>query len=225
MRVIFWDFDGTLVYSNSLWSNSVFHALSQTRVDGNANVKFEDIRKCMATGFTWHTPYEDYSELTDEKWWDFMIDKICNDYINLGVKRKTARLAASKVPKIIKDLNNYTLYDDAFEILEKSVECGNINVLLSNNYPDLDDVLNGLGLSEYFDSVIISAKIGYDKPRKEIFNYAKSKYPNAEYVMIGDSINADIIGGKNVGMRTVLVHNGFDEKADSCCDTLTEIIL
>lgn len=223
MRVIFWDFDGTLVYSNPLWSNSAFYALRQ--VDCNTHVKFEDIRKCMANGFTWHTPYEDYSELTNEKWWDFMINKICNDYINLGVKRKTARLAASKVPEIIKNLDNYTLYDDTIETLEKSVEYGNKNVLLSNNYPDLDDVLNGLGLSEYFDSVILSAQIGYDKPRKEIFEFAKSKYPNAEYVMIGDSINADIIGGKNAGMITILVHNGFDERADFCCDNLKKIKL
>lgn len=61
MSVIFWDFHGTLVYSNPLWSNTVFNSLKE--VATNTDVKFTDVRKCMATGFTWHTPNEDYRNL------------------------------------------------------------------------------------------------------------------------------------------------------------------
>lgn len=223
MAIVFWDFDGTLVHSNPLWSNTVYNALKS--VDCNTSVEFSDIRKCMATGFTWHTPDHDYSGITGSKWWDFMINKICSDYISLGVSAEIAKAAAEKVPCFIKNSQNYTLYDDTVEALKKSIALGNKNVILSNNFPDLTDVINALGLSEYFDDFIISAVIGYDKPRKEIFEYAKSKYPNEEYIMIGDSITADIAGGNNAGMKTVLVHNGFDKRADCCCGSLSEINL
>lgn len=221
MAIVFWDFDGTLVYSGLLWSNSAFSALKETLI--NTDIQFNDIRKCMAKGFPWHTPDNDYSNLTGEKWWHFMVDKITNDFINLGVEQMLAITAAAKVPDIIKNTDNYIPYDDAVISLEKSLKAGNKNVMLSNNYPDLSDVVDDLGLLEYFDRIIISAQVGYDKPRKEIFDIAKSYYADDNYIMIGDSVTADIIGGNNAGMKTVLVHNGYYDKADFCCENLDEI--
>lgn len=221
MSIIFWDFDGTLVHSNSLWSSSVYNALKET--ERNTNVKFEDIRKCMAKGFTWHTPDNDYSKMTDEKWWDFMVNKIYEDYLSLGVNSSLARTSANRVPAIIKKPENYIIYDDAVYMLKNSMNNGNTNVLLSNNYPDLIDVLNSLDLTKYFDDILVSAQIGYDKPRKELFDYAKSKYPNESYVMIGDSVSADVTGGNNAGMTTIFVHNGYCDKADYCFDNLSDI--
>ncbi len=81
MKVVFWDFDGTLVYSNPLWSGSVYKALKDT--DSGTKICFEDIRKHMAYGF--------------------------------------------------------------------------INVVLSNNYPELRDILYKLGLFEFFDKRLIKS--------------------------------------------------------------------
>lgn len=47
MAIIFWDFDGTLAYSNPLWSNTVYNSLKE--VEPNTNVAFNEIRKCMAS--------------------------------------------------------------------------------------------------------------------------------------------------------------------------------
>lgn len=177
----------------------------------------------MAYGFTWHTPNEDFSELIGKKWWYFTVNKIIGDYLSLGVPEDTARKAAELVPFIIKEPNNYTLYDDTVLTLTKSIEYGNKNVILSNNYPDLIDVVNDIGLIQYFNDVIVSANIGYDKPRIELFDYAKSKYPDNNYIMVGDSITADIQGGKIAGMTTVLVHNGICKNADYCFEKLSDI--
>lgn len=221
MAIIFWDFDGTLVYSNPLWSTTVFNSLKE--VAPNTDVKFTDIRKCMAKGFTWHTPDEHYSNLIGDKWWEFMNRKIADDYISLGIEADVAQKAASLVRKNIKNVESYTLYPDTFEAIEKSLKMGHKNVLLSNNYPDLVEVLDKLDLTYYFDNIIVSANYGYDKPRKELFDIAKALYPNEEYIMVGDSITADIVGGNNAGMKTVLVHRDYDEKSDFCLENLKEI--
>lgn len=221
MAVIFWDFDGTLMHSNSLWSNTVYNALKS--VDNDTAVSFTAVRKCMAKGFTWHTPDNDYSKMTGSKWWDFMINKISKDYISLGVPAETAETAAKKVPVMIKNSENYIVYDDTVQTLTKSIACGNKNVVLSNNFPDLADVIKALGFAEYFDDIIVSACIGYDKPRNEIFAYVKSRYPNEQYIMVGDSVTADIAGGNQAGMKTILVHNGFASHADLCVDSLSDI--
>ncbi len=221
MAVIFWDFDGTLVYSNPLWSNTVYNSLKEINPD--TNIDFTQIRKCMAKGFTWHNADEDYRDLIGDKWWDFMNRKIINDYISLGVGMDSAKKAASLVRKNIKMIGNYTLYPDTIDALETSEKRGYKNVILSNNYPDLTEVLDKLDLTEYFDNIIVSANYGFDKPRKELFDIAKSMYSGEDYIMIGDSISADIVGGNTAGMKTVLVHRGFCDKAYCCCNSLIEI--
>lgn len=223
MAIIFWDFDGTIVHSNHLWSGSVYRSLKEA--DENTKVNFNDIRKCMASGFTWHTPNEDYSSFTHVKWWDFMNNKILNDYISLGVKESVAKAASQKVRSTIKEVSNYELYPDSVETLKAAIKKGHKNVILSNNYPDLIDVIKALNLHKYFDNFVVSAVVGYDKPRSEIFKIAKSLYPiDTEFIMIGDSVNADIIGGNNAGMKTILVHNGQDSNADYCFDNLKSIL-
>lgn len=223
MSVIFWDFDGTIVHSNPLWSNSVYNALKSA--DINTDVEFSDIRKCMQSGFTWHTPDKDFSQLTGDKWWEFMNTKFYNDYIRLGVQSDIAEKAVNLIRDIIKSKSNYKLYSDAIATLKSVVEKGHKNVILSNNYPDLSDVIKALDLDKYFDKIIVSANIGYDKPRPEIFEYAKNLYPNYnDFIMIGDNPNADIVGGKNANMKTVLVHNEKNNNADYCFNDLKSIL-
>lgn len=223
MSIIYWDFDGTITYSNHLWTGTVYSSLKQIAPD--TDVEFTEIRKCMAKGFTWHTPDNDYSAFKNDRWWDFMNDKIAQDYISLGVDKDIAVKAALLVRENIKNAESYTLYDDAVSTLKKLKEYGHTNIILSNNYPDLIEVIKKLNLTEYFGGYIISAVEGYDKPRAELFDIAK-KYntDNQPMYMIGDSENADIIGGNNAGMTTIYVHRGFSSKADYCCDTLKEIV-
>lgn len=223
MKIVFWDFDGTIVYSNPLWSNSVYNALKS--VCSDTTVAFNEIRACMATGFTWHMPEKDFTAVTNEKWWQYMNNYFYNCYISLGVPRNLAKKATVSIREIIKSKENYRLYSDAVYTIKALKDKGIKNVILSNNYPDLCDVLKALGIYDLFDNFVISAVEGYDKPRKEIFDIAKKLYPNAEeYYMVGDSINADIIGGNNAGIKTVLVHNGFNEQADYCFDDLKSIV-
>ena len=60
-------------------------------------------------------------------------------------------------------------------------------------------------LNPYFKNVVISEDVGVNKPDQAIFehalNLAKAKKP--ESIMIGDSLEADIRGAQNFGMRAI----------------------
>ena len=122
MNIFCWDFDGTLVLSNSLWSRSLFIALNETIPEHN--IQFNDIRAELKTGFTWHTPHNDYSKLTGEKWWNFMNSYFFNVFINLGLTNEQSQLTVNKIREIIKRTDNYELYCDTFDTLEKLKDKG-----------------------------------------------------------------------------------------------------
>ncbi len=221
MAVIYWDFDGTLVYSKSLWSPNVYRAIAEEY----DKAVFADVKEYMQTCFTWNNPYENFAELKEEKWWEYMNNHFKKCYIKQGAPQKTAEKAALKVREYIKEIGNYTLYDDAIQTLTTCKKLGHTNVVLSNNYPDLIEVITNLGIAKYFDNFIVSAKYGYDKPRRELFEIAKALYPDeSTFYMVGDNAYADIEGGNSAGMTTILVHRGFDANANYCFENLACIL-
>lgn len=222
MTILCWDFDGTIALSHHLWSNSVRKAINMIEPDNKIN--FLDIRKCMETGFSWQTPEADYPEATGQKWWLQMNEHFYKSYLSLGVSENSAKKASEAVREIILRTENYILYETAVDTLEKAKAMGHTNIILSNNYPELEQVLQNLGIRNLFEDVVVSACVGYEKPRNEFFEIAKKKYPDGEFYMIGDSVSADIIGGRNAGMKTILVHKGYNKSADFCVDKLSDIL-
>jgi putative hydrolase of the HAD superfamily len=60
-------------------------------------------------------------------------------------------------------------------------------------------------LNPYFKNVIISEDVGVNKPDKAIFEFALNKAGAQvhESIMIGDSLEADIRGAQNFGMKAI----------------------
>jgi len=61
----------------------------------------------------------------------------------------------------------------------------------------------------YFKDYYVSEKIGYNKPDIKFFEYIfndLNDYNKENYVIIGDRISTDIIGGKNAGIKTIYLN-------------------
>jgi FMN phosphatase YigB (HAD superfamily) len=66
------------------------------------------------------------------------------------------------------------------------------------------------------DRIYISDKIGYQKPNINFFNYIfddLNNHQRKDYIIVGDSLTSDILGGKNSGITTVW-YNPNHEKND-----------
>ncbi len=72
--------------------------------------------------------------------------------------------------------------------------------------------LRKFNLEQYFDYVVLSRDLGIRKPDPKIFNFTLQNLgvKSREAIHVGDSLEHDVLGAKNVGMKTVWIR-GDDE--------------
>lgn len=84
--------------------------------------------------------------------------------------------------------------------------------------------LTNAGMIGYMQAVFTSQLLGVQKPDKLFFEKCLSLMNCAcdEVIMIGDSLNADICGAKNVGIKTCLYAPNGDISSHDCADTVVK---
>jgi putative hydrolase of the HAD superfamily len=88
--------------------------------------------------------------------------------------------------------------------------------------------IEGLGIQDYFDVILISEFEQIRKPEAEIFHRAAQRLGviHQDCVFVGDNPEADIIGAKNAGMKVIWKRNlswQESKEADAIVDELHEI--
>jgi putative hydrolase of the HAD superfamily len=73
-------------------------------------------------------------------------------------------------------------------------------------------VLQKFDLEQYFDNIVLSRDLGIRKPDPEIFNFTLMNLGvnSSEALHVGDSLELDVLGAQNAGMKTVWI-KGDDE--------------
>lgn len=129
------------------------------------------------------------------------------------------------------EAGQWQVYDDALIALEEGSRRGLVQGVISDWGTDLLAILADLGITRYFDFVVVSAIVGRAKPSPEIFRYAleRGNLLAAECVYVGDSYIADVLGARVSGLLPVLVdrkgHNRtFDCITVPALDTLFEAL-
>jgi beta-phosphoglucomutase len=105
------------------------------------------------------------------------------------------------------------VFSDVFPTLDALRAHGVPMGVLSNFTTNLDDLLVRLGLGDYFDFVIVSARVGIAKPDPRMFDLAVSQAgrPHDRLLYVGDHVGDDIEGARGAGLHAVLV-----DRRDHC---------
>lgn len=92
------------------------------------------------------------------------------------------------------------------EELHKNYKIGLITDTETSNEESVSKALNQLGIEDFFSAIVTSVDIGQRKPNSKIFQEAleKLEVTNEEVIMVGNDPNQDIIGAKNLKIRTIL---------------------
>jgi HAD superfamily hydrolase (TIGR01549 family) len=96
---------------------------------------------------------------------------------------------------------------EVIDVLKYLKEKGYKVGLISNTNPTIMRVIDKYNLHQYFDSEIYSFQEGILKTNPELFQRAIARLglgPD-EVIMVGDSIQTDVIGARNAGLKAILI--------------------
>jgi len=98
--------------------------------------------------------------------------------------------------------------------------------LISNGFKESQDTkINTTGIGKYFQHMVISELVGVNKPDKAIFQHALDVAGAAKEtsLMIGDSLEADVMGALNFGMDAIYFNPMGLEKPDDVPVQITRL--
>lgn len=125
----------------------------------------------------------------------------------------------------IKYLPNYNhLFEDTIEVLEYLSKKYQLHII-TNGFEEVQNLkMQKSGILKYFKEIITSESVGVKKPNAKVFEFAISKAKTTvnDSLMIGDSLEADILGALNYGMSAI--HFTSDVKPNSEIISIKKLI-
>jgi putative hydrolase of the HAD superfamily len=160
------------------------------------------------------TFFDIYSPINHQLWEQYRQGLVHKDFLNVERFHKPFRDAgledisvATRFAGDFVKLSPYktALLPHAIEILEY-LRPSYVMHIITNGFREVQFIkLEQSQLRPFFKTIVISEMVGAQKPKKAFFEYA-IKSANArknESLVIGDNLEADIIGAKNFGLDQV----------------------
>jgi putative hydrolase of the HAD superfamily len=137
-------------------------------------------------------------------------------------QRRTAQaLELEASPDLLADVSerriSFRPYLESEQVLKELRELGFGLYVVSNWDVLLEDVLENLGWTHYFDGIVASAAVGVEKPEPGIFEEALriSGKQREQVVHVGNDPVADVKGATAFGMDAVFVNRSGDEAPEA----------
>jgi len=145
------------------------------------------------TGILWN-------EDTDAVWFERMLGSLALPDSH-GIAAKMVELWPLRI--------RYKAFDDAEPVLIELKRMG-LRLIIVSNVPSrriLSILMNQTGLQPFFDLLVASGTVGFEKPDQRIFELASqmANVPIERIVHIGNKYEEDYLGARSAGMSSVLI--------------------
>jgi HAD superfamily hydrolase (TIGR01549 family) len=210
-EVVFLDVGDTLIRAHPSWAAVYRLGLADCGID----VAEEDLERVLL-------------EETSSGWWLF------EDPFEPTEEESFARIKAFD-SAVLARLGYPDLPDDAFRSIEaafarraawyvfpdvvpavEAMRAAGLRLAVISNFvwggPEL---IHDLELARHFEVLVVSARVGFQKPHQGIFEHALSAMGVTadRAVHVGDSYKGDVLGARRVGITPVLIDRSSDDPA------------
>ncbi|GMN07599.1 YjjG family noncanonical pyrimidine nucleotidase [Croceitalea sp. MTPC5] len=147
------------------------------------------------------------------------------DTINMLVSDEQIHLLSEAYIKCLSSFNH--VFPGTFEILDYLRDNYRLHII-TNGFEEVQEKkMIQSNIRHYFDVIVNSEMAGVKKPNPKIFKMAlnQARVSPDKALMIGDSLEADILGAKNVGIHVIHFNSHQEPKHEICeiIDHLDEI--
>lgn len=218
----------------------VFFDLDHTLWDFETNSKkaYEICFKEHNIGVDLTVFLSEYSNINFHYWKLYREEKVTKEALKYGRLKDsfdaidyaiTDELIDQIATEYLQHLPNFnTLFEGTIDILEYLKPKYKLHIITNGFIEVQNQKLEKSGILPYFTELITSESVGVKKPNPKVFYYALDKASaNAQQsIMIGDSLEADVQGALNVGMKAIYFNpsqNYISKKHDIEIKKLHEI--
>ena len=205
--------------------------------DKNSMLAFKRVFKKFKITIEFDAFLKIYEPINVEYWKKYREDKVSKENLRRGrlidsfnffdliyTTEKIDEIADAYIQEL--PFDNH-LFEGAVEILDYLILKYKLHII-TNGFEEVQHKkLKNSGIDHYFSTVTTSEEVGLKKPNPKVFLTALNKANSlpTQSVMIGDSLEADILGANNIGMQTIFYNyrNESISKKFKSIDSLLEI--
>ena len=199
---LFFDLDHTLWDFETNSRATLMDLYKELDLEGKANTHFDHFHDTYHHHNTiywdrFRKGYINREELRWKRMWRTLVDyKISDEALAKSMSERYLEILPTKT----------NLFPDCKELLTYLSEKNYPMHLITNGFEKTQHLkLKNSGIDHFFKEVITSEQAGIMKPHAAIFEYALNKVNTtaAQTIMIGDTLEVDMLGAINAGMDTV----------------------
>lgn len=194
--------------------------LDDTLLDFKASERLSFARTLTSLGVDMEntTLFADYQRENSQLWSEFEKGEITKDLLKVERFRRTFSLNGIDIdPQKASNLyleclpETVVLVDGAVQICETLAEIGEVGIITNGiEYVQAQRVVNS-GLADWLSFVATSEACGFAKPDARFFEFSASKFRSfkkAEAIIVGDRLDADILGANLYGIDSCWFNAG-----------------
>jgi putative hydrolase of the HAD superfamily len=211
-EVIFFDVGDTLIRAHPSWAGVYREGLLEFGID----VPEKDLQRALLeetkAGAWWlnEEPFEPTEETSYERIKRFDLAVLAR-VGHTEVDDEAIRLIEAAFTK----RSAWYVFPDVMPALQAIGSAGVRMGVISNFVWGGPELIHDLELAHHFETLTISARVGFQKPHQGIFQHALNamRVDPRDAIHVGDSYKADVTGARAMGIEAVLIDRGGGDPA------------
>lgn len=203
LEAVFLDLGDTLIRAHPSWAGVYAEGLREWGIEpAEGRLEQALLDATRAGSWAFEGPFEPSAQASFERVKEFDSAVLASlGYVDLD------EAVFRSIEAAFERASAWHVFPDVVPAIESLRRAGVRLAVVSNWLWGGPELLHSLELARHFESLVISARVGYQKPHRGIFEHALELMRVAadRALHVGDNYQADVVGARRAGIAAVLI--------------------